>query len=261
VTIPREELNDRIRRYWDEDASTYDRSVGHGIEHPAAAAAWTAALAKHLPPPPANVLDVGAGTGAMSLLAAHLGHRVTAFDISPGMLAHAKRKASQHGLALTTVVGHAEEPPAGPFDAVVERHLLWTLPDPTCALESWRRVAVPGGRLVLYEGRWGRLGRAARTRRATAELARRFMQAGPDHHSAYDEDVLSALPLAGGIDVDAAVSTVERAGWTAPRVERLREVERAYRVASPPLLGWLESIPRFAVLAHADPTVDGGAVT
>jgi SAM-dependent methyltransferase len=251
MTIPRDELNDRIRRYWDEDASTYDRSLGHGIEHPAAAAAWTAALARHLPAPPAAVLDVGAGTGAMSLLAARLGHRVTALDISPGMLAHAERKASQRGLALTTVVGHAEDPPPGPFDAVMERHLLWTLPDPVGALARWRNTAAPGGRLVLYEGRWGTQGPAARARRAAVGLARRLTRAEADHHSEYDEDVLRALPLAGAIDVEAAMSTVQRAGWTGARVERLRDVERAYRIASPPVLGWLESVPRFAVLAEA----------
>ena len=119
MTISRDELNGRIQRFWDADAPTYDRSLGHGIEHPAAAGAWKAALARHLPPVPAVVLDVGAGTGAMSLLAAELGHRVTALDISPGMLAHAERKGSERGLLVDTIVGTAEEPPDGPFDAVM----------------------------------------------------------------------------------------------------------------------------------------------
>ena len=42
----------------------------------------------------------------------------------------------------------------GPFDAVVERHLLSTLLDPGAALAAWREAA-PTGRLVLIEGTWG----------------------------------------------------------------------------------------------------------
>jgi hypothetical protein len=43
----------------------------------------------------------------------------------------------------------------------------------------------------------------------------------------------------------------ERAGWRAPRIERLYDVEWAYRVAAPLVLGWLDSVPRFVVLADA----------
>ena len=52
-----------------------------------------------------RVLDVGAGTGALSLLAAEIGHRVTALDLSEGMLAVAERKAVERGLELEFVVG------------------------------------------------------------------------------------------------------------------------------------------------------------
>ena len=38
----------------------------------------------------------------------------------------------------------------------MERHLLWTLPDPAAALGAWRRAA-PDGRLVLVESLWGRV--------------------------------------------------------------------------------------------------------
>ena len=42
----------------------------------------------------------------------------------------------------------------GSVDAVLARHLLWTLPDPLAALARWVRLVRPGGRLVLVEGRW-----------------------------------------------------------------------------------------------------------
>jgi SAM-dependent methyltransferase len=250
MTISREDLNERIRQFWDADAAGYDRSLGHGIEHPAAAGAWRAALARHLPAPPARVLDAGAGTGAMSLLAAELGHDVTALDISRGMLSHAERKAAERGVRLATILGSADDPPAGPFDAVMERHLLWTLPDPIGTLTRWREATVPGGRLLLYEGRWGAKGISHTARRWGREAVRRLSRTADDHHGEYDNETLSALPLVGGIDADAILEATERAGWRAPRLERLRDIEWAYRVVSPPVLGWLESTPRFAVIAQ-----------
>ncbi|HTX64125.1 MAG TPA: class I SAM-dependent methyltransferase, partial [Acidimicrobiales bacterium] len=138
---------DDIRRYWDEDAATYDDSPQHRPTDPMVRAAWAAALATALPPPPARVLDAGAGTGFLSLVAAQLGHRVTALDLSPGMLERLRARAAGAGLDVETVVGPATDPPGDRFDAVVERHLLWTLPDPAAALAAWRGAA-PNGQLV-----------------------------------------------------------------------------------------------------------------
>src|SRR6266516_7785124 len=119
MTDPHEEL----RTFWDRDAESYDRSPSHSATDPVEAPVWRAALLRHLPPPPATILDGGAGTGAMSLLAAELGYRVTALDPSPGMLAALRKKADVLGLDVETVIGQADEPPPGPFDAVMERHL------------------------------------------------------------------------------------------------------------------------------------------
>src|SRR5579862_1160316 len=77
---------DEIRDFWDADAPTYDNSPGHHPKSPAVMAAWTAALAQLLPAGSARVLDVGAGTGFLSLIAARLGHKVTAVDLSTQML-------------------------------------------------------------------------------------------------------------------------------------------------------------------------------
>src|SRR6266568_4172270 len=78
------DLADSVRRFWDADAATYDRSPDHGAATPTERAAWAAALARLLPPPPARVLDAGAGTGFLSLAAARLGYQVAAVDLSPG---------------------------------------------------------------------------------------------------------------------------------------------------------------------------------
>jgi hypothetical protein len=46
------------------------------------------------------------------------------------------------------------------------------------------------------------------------------------------------------------VEALGAAGWRRWRAERLREVERVRRSAGPPLVAWLEAVPRFALLAE-----------
>ena len=69
------DVHDRIREFWDRDAETYDRSASHAVSDPLEAAVWRAALGAALTEPPTAVLDVGAGTGSLSGLAAELGYR------------------------------------------------------------------------------------------------------------------------------------------------------------------------------------------
>ena len=245
------DLHDRLRRFWDEDAKTYDRSPSHAASDPVEAAAWRTILRRHLPEPPAAVMDVGAGTGAISLLVAELGHRVTAVDLSPGMLARAAEKATERGLELTTVAAPATEPPPGPFDAVVERHLLWTTPDPVAALSAWRGVVAPGGRAVLFEGIFSRDSLPWRARGMAADRLRRALGVADDHHAGYDADLLDALPLARATSPEPLIRALTEAGWRSIRLERLRDVEWARRMAAPPMLGRLEGVPQFALVADA----------
>lgn len=244
------EVHDRIRDWWDRDAHTYDRSASHTMADPVEAAAWRAALERFLPSPPSRVLDVGAGTGAMSLLAGELGHRVTSLDLSSGMLERARAKAREQGLEIEFVVGPAEEPPPGPFDAVIERHMIWTSPDPVLALRAWREVA-PQGRLALFEGKWGGSGPGQWVRDAAVEILRRIYRIPPEHHAPYDARILAQLPLARLTSPQPLIDAVREAGWRAVRLSRLRDVEWARRAVGPPLLGWLESVPRYAIVAEA----------
>lgn len=52
-------------------------------------------LLRHLPPPPASVLDVGGGAGHQSLPLARLGYDVTILDSSAAMLAKADQRLAQ----------------------------------------------------------------------------------------------------------------------------------------------------------------------
>ncbi len=245
------DVHERIREWWDRDADTYDSAKSHAISDPLEAAAWRRALREALPDPGARVLDVGAGTGALSLLAAELGYRVTALDLSEGMLTVARRKAVERGLDLEFVVGSGTEPPEGPFDAVMERHVLWTMPDPDGALRAWREVVAPGGRLVLLEGVWGQTQLAQRAKDLVAEALRWAMRIPDDHHAPYPEEVLRELPLARSSSPVPMIQAVYRAGWRAVRVKRLRDVEWAAELHEPWPLGWLERRPRYALVADA----------
>jgi SAM-dependent methyltransferase len=56
-------------------------------------------LLRLLPRPPAHVLDAACGPGLYSVRLAGAGHRVTALDIGPAVVGHARRLARQQGVA------------------------------------------------------------------------------------------------------------------------------------------------------------------
>jgi SAM-dependent methyltransferase len=143
-----------ITAFWDRASARYDDEPDHGLRDPAIRDAWAGRLREWLPATPADVLDLGCGTGSLSLLALDAGHRVTAVDLSPEMVDRARAKTAGRA---TVLVGDAAHPPVQPgtVDVVLARHLAWTLPDPPAALARWVSLLRPGGRLVLVEGRWG----------------------------------------------------------------------------------------------------------
>ena len=138
---------------WDREAETFDEAADHGLADPACRAAWRELLLGVLPPAPAQVADLGCGTGTLSLLLAEERYEVTGVDFSPAMVSRARAKA---GHAATFHEGDAADPPLEPaaYDVVLCRHVLWALPSPAAALARWVRLLTPGGRLVLVEGRW-----------------------------------------------------------------------------------------------------------
>lgn len=140
---------------WDAEADAFDDEPDHGLRDPDIRAAWAERLARWLPGAAGHVLDLGCGTGSLSLLAVERGHRVTGVDSAPGMLEHARRKLA--GRDAEFLLGDAARPPVEPgsYDVVLARHVLWTLPDTRAVLRRWVSLLRPGGRIVLVEGVWG----------------------------------------------------------------------------------------------------------
>ncbi|WP_236835690.1 class I SAM-dependent methyltransferase [Blastococcus sp. KM273129] len=93
-----------------------------------------------------DVLDLGAGTGPLTEVAAGLGHRVRAVDPSPEMLAELAARLP----AVVTEVGTAEQLPVedASVDAVVAGQAAHWF-DPAPAARELRRVLRPGGLVGL----------------------------------------------------------------------------------------------------------------
>lgn len=244
-----ESTEDLIRQYWDDDAEVYDRSPRHRPTNPAEIAAWTAAVERTLPAPPAKVLDCGAGTGFLSLTAARLGHHVTALDISQAMLSVLQQKAAAEGLTVEIVLGQAHEPPTG-FDAVIERNLLWTLPDPVATLKAWRD-ANPNARLASFGGIWGSTDPWERVRNRGRRAVGRLKGRHSEHHAPYPAEILARLPLGSGTVPDRTVEVIAGAGWEDPRVERLWDIEWAETLSLGPVERIFGVPARYLVVAGA----------
>src|SRR5437870_7759968 len=90
----------RITAFWDTIAADYEAHPGN-VAAPASAEyqAWVETIRDLLPPAPADVLDIGTGSGFAALIAAALGHRVTGIDLSEPMLHEARTEAEKRGLA------------------------------------------------------------------------------------------------------------------------------------------------------------------
>jgi SAM-dependent methyltransferase len=145
------------------------------------------------------VLDLATGTGFVALILADLGHHVTAIDLSTEMLAEA-RKAAGRRSDVHFELGDAVEPtmPAGSFDAVVSRHLLWTLREPLRAMSRWRDLLCPDGVLLCFDGFW--FGSAA-SEEEPEPFRRHYTtptrSALPFMHSTSAEPIIAAMDEAG----------------------------------------------------------------
>ncbi|MBI2444049.1 MAG: class I SAM-dependent methyltransferase [Candidatus Magasanikbacteria bacterium] len=98
-----------------------------------------------------RVLDIGAGTGRISLPLARLGARVTAADISEEMLKILVKKCQAANRFVATEVTDAETLPfeSEVFDIVVATFLLVHLKNPAGFFDEVYRVLKPEGILVV----------------------------------------------------------------------------------------------------------------
>src|SRR6266446_2578866 len=154
ISAQTDPVKQQVAAHWNRRAAHFDEDFGHSIRSPAGRAAWDRILDLTLPAADAlEALDIGCGTGFLSLELASLGHRVTGVDFAPSMIAQARKMAAERHAVIRYEEADAELLPfaAASFDIAVSRHLLWTLPHPERAMDEWIRVLRPGGRLIVVD--------------------------------------------------------------------------------------------------------------
>ena len=146
---------DAIRSRWDRRAVHYD-AAGRLLERLLIgdSRAWIGRQAT------GRTLEVAVGTGR-NLPHYPAGLDLTGLDLSPEMLARARRRAAELGRRVDLREGDAERLPFpdGSFDTVVCTLALCAVPDREAAIAEIDRVLRPGGRLLLLdhvERRWRR---------------------------------------------------------------------------------------------------------
>ncbi|HXU31206.1 MAG TPA: class I SAM-dependent methyltransferase, partial [Thermoanaerobaculia bacterium] len=227
------ELKRSLAQYWNERSAGFERAQGIAVERQRAA--WLAFLDEALGNPPQKILDVGTGTGFLALLAAELGHEVKGLDLSPGMVERAQELAGERGLKATFAVADAEglPEPEGTYDRLINRNVLWTLPEPERALADWYRVLKPGGSLVVVDGDWFDDPPSYRVRRFLGSVmtllatrrnpwaARRRLRRG------YDGSFEKHLPLRAPGNRRRYPELIAAAGFADVRLIELAEVDAA----------------------------------
>jgi len=142
-----DDRTERVQRYWDEFAPKFDREmrfwerVLFGDSRP-----WVCSQAR------GEVLEVAVGTGR-NFPFYPPGVRLTGVELSPAMLALARRRADELGREVELQVADAQALAFADqrIDTVVCTFSLCGIPDDRKAVREMKRVLRPGGRLLLVD--------------------------------------------------------------------------------------------------------------
>ena len=170
--------NKRQRRRWDYRAPSWDHEGAAGLEAVVATMLEVAQVRQG-----SVAVDLGSGTGSLSLPLARRGAVVTAVDLSAGMLARLAEKATAGGLDQVRCVAARMEDfdlPSASVDLVVSNYALHHLRDAdkealVLAVARWLR---PGGQLIVGDMMFGR-GMTARDRAIIGSKVAVLLRRGP----------------------------------------------------------------------------------
>jgi ubiquinone/menaquinone biosynthesis C-methylase UbiE len=170
----------RQQRFWTRRAAEWDHGAGN---NPGLVKVVQRVLAEAQPAPGMVAIDLGCGSGQLTLSLAGDVDKVVAVDVSQRMIDLLLANAETAGLsnidARATPIEHLEIAP-GSVDVIVSNYALHHLhdADKAAAVEHAARWLKPGGRLVVGDMMFGR-GSEARDREIIASKVKMMLRKGP----------------------------------------------------------------------------------
>lgn len=231
MSAPELQIKKLVAHKWDLASDTFDTHPGHGIQSKKERDAWKhlfkqVFLGKNL-----KILDVGCGTGELSILFSEMGNKVTGIDISKNMLNVAKTKAKSCKVDIIFEEGDAENPnyDAASFDIVFNRHLLWTLSNPELAVENWRKLLQIGGKVVIIDGVWDNGSLRSKVRITASDLLKLIVERKDPRkgHARYSEELKSNLPNFGGAPLEKVKEYLSITGFENIQTFDLKDIREA----------------------------------
>lgn len=231
---PLEFSESTVIEYWDERSTTYSCAVCEEIEgdqyhewdqilrQRTADVRGIAARQERIP----RVLDLGCGPGFFEILFARMDCAVDAVDVSAGMIDQARRNNAQAG-TLDRVRFHEGDVSRLPFqddqfDIVVLRNVTWLMRDPLAAYEEWRRVLIPGGKLLVFDANWYRyLASPAVNAQRIIDEASAFVSRSDVNGSASDDQEKRCEQIA----LSLPFTYIDRPQWDVAALEQLGFVD------------------------------------
>jgi len=237
MSAPELQIKELVAHKWDLASDTFDTHPGHGIQSKKERNAWKRTFKEVFPEKGLKILDVGCGTGELSILFSEMGHEVTGIDISKKMLKVAKTKAKAFKADIIFEEEDAENPnyDAASFDIVFNRHLLWTLPNPKLAVENWRKALRNGGKVVIIDGVWDNGSLKSKVRMTASDLLKLVVERKDPRkgHARYSEELKSNLPNFGGAPLEKVKEYLLSTGFEKIQTFDIKDITEAQEEKMP----------------------------